>query len=182
MHGLLSPAPRKNVEQIAEQVAPEELQQLHHFVSTSPWKVRPVQGVLWERAREIVGGEGAVLSIDDTSIVKQGKHSVGVARQYCGELGKQANCQVLVSLTMDRGGVPVPVALRLFLPKSRAEDPVGCEAAGIPEAERRCLPRQGPPPSPSLPEIRRRILQILVRECMPRCPTCGRATAPRQRA
>lgn len=141
LHGLLSPAPRKNVEQIAEYVAPAELQQLHHFVSASPWKVRPVQGVLWERAQEIVGGEGAVLSIDDTSLVKQGKHSVGVARQYCGELGKRANCQVLVSLTLDRGGVPVPVSLRLFLPKSWAEDPERCEAAGIPEAERRHRPK-----------------------------------------
>jgi SRSO17 transposase len=79
------------VEQMAEQVAPNELQQLHHFVSASPWKTRPVQRVLLEQAQEIVGGPGAVLIIDDTAIVKQGKHSVGVARQSCGELGKRAN-------------------------------------------------------------------------------------------
>jgi SRSO17 transposase len=141
LHGLLSPAPRKNVEQIAACVAPEELQQLHHFVSASPWKVRPVQRVLYQRAQEIVGGAGAVLSIDDTSLVKQGKHSVGVARQYCGELGKRANCQVLVSLTLDRGGVPVPIALKLFLPESWAKDPERCKAAGIPEPERRHRPK-----------------------------------------
>jgi SRSO17 transposase len=136
LHGLLSPASRKNVEQIAEQVAPSALQQLHHFVSTSPWKIRPVQRVLLERAQEIVGGAGAALIIDDTGIVKQGKHSVGVARQYCGELGKRGNCQVLVSLTLARGEVPVPLSLKLFLPESWSADPERCEAAGIPEAER----------------------------------------------
>jgi SRSO17 transposase len=141
LQGLLSPAERKNVEQMAACVAPEELQQLHHFVSASPWTVRPVQEVLYRRAQEIVGGSGAVLSIDDTSVVKQGKHSVGVARQYCGELGKRANCQVLVSLTLDRGGVPVPIALRLFLPESWAKDPERCEGAGIPEPERRHRPK-----------------------------------------
>lgn len=141
LHGLLSPIPRKNVEQIAACVAPEELQQLHHFVSASPWKIRPVQSVLYQRAQEIVGGDGAVLSIDDTSLVKQGKHSVGVTRQYCGELGKRANCQVLVSVTLERGGVPVPLALRLFLPESWAKDPERCEAAGIPERERRHRPK-----------------------------------------
>jgi SRSO17 transposase len=128
-------------EQIAACVAPEELQQLHHFVSASPWKVRPVQEVLYQRAQEILGGAGAVLSIDDTSLVKQGKHSVGVARQYCGELGKRANCQVLVSLTLERGGVPVPIALRLFLPESWAQDPERCVAAGIPESERQHRPK-----------------------------------------
>ncbi len=141
LHGLLSAAPRKNVEQIAEQVAPAQLQQLHHFVSTSPWKVRPVQRVLWERAQEIVGGPGAVLILDDTSLVKQGKHSVGVARQYCGEVGKRANCQVLVSLTLARGEVPIPISLRLFLPKSWSTAPERCDAAGVPEAAREHRPK-----------------------------------------
>ncbi|HEV2123586.1 MAG TPA: IS701 family transposase [Chloroflexota bacterium] len=117
-------------------MAPDELQQLHHFVSTSPWKTRPVQRVLLDRAEEIVGGPGAVLIIDDTAIVKQGKHSVGVARQYCGELGKRANCQALVSLTLARGEVPVSVALELFLPKSWAADSERCTAAGVPEPQR----------------------------------------------
>lgn len=141
LHGLLSAAPRKNVEQIAEHVAPAELQQLHHFVSTSPWKIRPVQRVLCDRAQEIVGGSGTVLIIDDTSLVKQGKCSVGVARQYCGELGKRANCQVLVSLTLARGEVPVPISLRLFLPKSWSTDLARCDAVGVPEAAREHRPK-----------------------------------------
>ena len=141
LHGLLSPAPRKNVEQMAEQVAPEQLQQLYHFVSTSPWKTRPVQRVLLEQAQEIAGGPGAVLIIDDTAIVKQGKHSAGVTRQYCGELGKRANCQVLISLTLAWGELPVPIALRLFLPKSWATDSPRCEAAGVPEPQRTHRPK-----------------------------------------
>jgi SRSO17 transposase len=141
LHGLLGPAERKNVERIAEQVAPDELQQLHHFVSTSPWKFRSVQRVLFERAQEIVGGAGAALIIDDTGLVKQGKHSVGVARQYCGELGKRANSQALVSLTLSRGEVPVPISLKLFLPEAWAEDEARCEAAGIPKEERAHRPK-----------------------------------------
>lgn len=64
-----------------------------------------------------MGGAGAALIVDDTGLVKQGKHSLGVARQYCGELGKRANSQALVSLELSRGAVPVPIALKLFLPE-----------------------------------------------------------------
>ena len=77
--------------------------------------------------------------IDDTALPKQGKHSVGVARQYCGCLGKRANCQVLVSLTLARGEVPVPVGLRLFLPDEWTADPERCARAGVPEEHRRPL-------------------------------------------
>jgi SRSO17 transposase len=82
-----------------------------------------------------VGGGEAVLLIDDTALVKQGTHSVGVARQYCGELGKRANCQSLVTLTLARGEVPVPIWMRLFLPESWAEDAERCQRAGIPEEQ-----------------------------------------------
>ena len=78
-----------------------------------------------------------MLAIDDAALPKQGKHSVGVARQYCGCLGKRANCQVLVSLTLARGEVPVPVGLRLFLPEAWAADPDRCARAGVPEEHRR---------------------------------------------
>ncbi len=71
------------------------------------------------------GGPEAVLVVDDTALVKQGRHSVGVQRQYCGQLGKRANCQALVSLTLARVEVPVPVALRLFLPDGWSADPSG---------------------------------------------------------
>ena len=80
-----------------------------------------------------------MLVVDDTALPKQGELSVGVARQYCGALGKRANCQVLVSLTLARGEVPVPVGLRLFLPEAWAADPDRCARAGVPEEHRRAL-------------------------------------------
>jgi len=75
-----------------------------------------------------------VLVIDDTALPKHGRHSVGVARQYCGALGKRANCQALVSVTLARGEVPVPVALRLYLPEEWAADAARCRRAGVPGA------------------------------------------------
>jgi SRSO17 transposase len=89
--------------------------------------------VLAAKADELVGGPDAVLVIDDTALPKQGKHSVGVARQYCGQLGKRANCQVLVSLTLARDEVPAPVALRLYLPESWCRDAARRRRAGVAE-------------------------------------------------
>jgi SRSO17 transposase len=83
-----------------------------------------------------VGGGKASLVIDDTALPKKGTRSVGVARQYCGQLGKKAHCQSLVSLTLAQGEVPVPVGLRLFLPEEWAADPARCVRAGVPEAMR----------------------------------------------
>ena len=82
----------------------------------------------------MVGGKDAVLIVDDTALPKQGKHSVGVKRQHCGVLGKQANCQVLVSLTLAQKEVPVPIALRLYLPKDWAQDEVRRAEAKVPES------------------------------------------------
>src|SRR3712207_8045408 len=76
--------------------------QLHHFVASPAWDDGPLWRVLAERADRLVGGPGAVLVVDDTALPKKGALSVGVARQYCGALGKQANCQALVSLTLAR--------------------------------------------------------------------------------
>ncbi len=84
-----------------------------------------------------MGGPDAVLVVDDTALVKQGRHSVGVQRQYCGQLGKRANCQALVSLILARGEVPVPVpvpvGLRLFLPDTWVKDADRRRAAGVPD-------------------------------------------------
>lgn len=82
----------------------------------------------------MVGGPEAARVIDDTALPKQGALSVGVARQYCGQLGKKANGQSLVSLTLARDEVPIPVALRLFLPDEWTGDPERCARAGVPEA------------------------------------------------
>jgi SRSO17 transposase len=134
LKGLLLPGERKSVEPMAARVAPGEVQQLHHFVAASPWAAAPVEAELVRAADRLVGGPGAVLVVDDTALVKQGAHSVGVQRQYCGELGKKANCQALVSLTLARGEVPVCVGLRLFLPELWAGDPERRRRAGVPEA------------------------------------------------
>ena len=134
LKGLILPGERKSVEPMAARVAPGDLQQLHHFVSTSPWATAPLEDELVHAADRLVGGPEAVLVIDDTALVKQGRHSVGVKRQYCGQLGKKANCQSLVSLTLARAEVPVGVGLRLFLPEDWGADAARRAAAGVPEA------------------------------------------------
>src|SRR3954453_12296494 len=132
--GLILPGERKSVEPMAARVAPGDLQQLHHFVSTSPWATAPLEDELVKVADRLVGGPDAALVVDDTALVKQGRHSVGGKRQYCGQLGKKANCQSLVSLTLARAEVPVGVGLRLFLPEDWCADAARRAAAGVPEA------------------------------------------------
>ncbi|ABM40151.1 putative transposase (plasmid) [Polaromonas naphthalenivorans CJ2] len=134
LQGLLGAGARKSVEPMAERVCPGQTQQLHHFVSTSPWSTAPLEQVLRKTADALVGGKDAALIVDDTALPKQGKHSVGVKRQHCGVLGKQANCQVLVSLTLARKEVPVPIALRLYLPEDWAQDQTRRAAAKVPES------------------------------------------------
>jgi SRSO17 transposase len=112
LKGLILPGERKSIEPMASRVAPADTQQLHHFVSTSPWPTAPLEEELVRAADRLVGGPDALLVVDDTALVKQGRHSVGVKRQYCGQLGKRANCQALVSLTLARAEVPVCVGLR----------------------------------------------------------------------
>ncbi len=119
---------------MAARVAPADPQQLHHFVSTSPWPTAPLEDELVKVADRLVGGADAVLVVDDTALVKQGRHSVGVKRQYCGELGKRGNCQALVLLTLARAEVPVGVGLRLFLPEDWCDDAERRAARGVPEA------------------------------------------------
>jgi SRSO17 transposase len=133
LKGLILPGERKSIEPMAARVAPGDTQQLHHFVSTSPWAAAPLEDELVKTADRLVGGPDAVLVIDDTALVKQGKHSVGVKRQYCGQLGKRANCQALVSLTLARAEVPVCVGLRLFLPEDWCADDERRARAGVPE-------------------------------------------------
>src|ERR687894_1304843 len=134
LQGLLLPGERKSIEPLAARVAPADTQQLHHFVSTSPWPTAPLEEELVRAADRLVGGPDALLVVDDTALVKQGRHSVGVKRQYCGQLGKKANCQALVSLTLARAEVPVCVGLRLFLPKDWCADAGRRAAVGVPEA------------------------------------------------
>src|SRR5712671_2092339 len=130
--GLIGPGDRKSVQPMAERLAPGDYDQLHHFVAAGVWDAAPLETELLIQADRLVGGSDAVLVIDDTALPKKGKHSVGVASQYASALGKNANCQTLVSLTLARGEVPVMVALRLLLPESWTSDLSRLKRAGVP--------------------------------------------------
>src|SRR4051794_27427713 len=134
--GLIGPGDRKSVAPMAERLAPGDYDQLHHFVAAGVWDAAALETELLIQADKLVGGSDAVLVIDDTAMPKKGKYSVGVAAQYASALGKTANCQTLVSLTLARGEVPVTVALRLFLPESWTSDRVRLERAGVPAKHR----------------------------------------------
>ena len=120
--GLIGPGDHKSIQPMAKRLALGECDQLHHYIAAGVWDVAPVETELLVQADMLVGGDDAVLVIDDTAISKKGTHSVGVAAQYASALGKIANCQTMVSLTLARGEVPVMLALRLFLPESSTSD------------------------------------------------------------
>jgi SRSO17 transposase len=137
--GLLLPGERKSVEPMAARIAPERVQakhqSLHHVVAKAEWDDAAVLGAVRERVLPAIERHGPVRYwiVDDTSFPKQGRHSVGVARQYCGQLGKQDNCQVAVSLSVANDRASLPVAYRLYLPDAWAEDPERRAKAGVPE-------------------------------------------------
>src|SRR6204780_4648315 len=130
--GLIGPGDRKSVQPMAERLAAGNYDQLHHFIADAVWDAIPLESELLNQADRLVGGKDAVLVIDDTAMPKKGERSVGVAAQYASALGKTANCQTLVSLTLARGEVPVMVALRLFLPDSWVNDRRRLMRAGVP--------------------------------------------------
>jgi len=136
--GLMLPLSRKSVEPMAARVDPLHAsarhQALHHFVAKSEWSDTAVMA----RVRDWVMpsldlDSGCYWIIDNTGFPKKGKHSVGVARQYCGQLGKQDNCQVAVSLSLASAQGSIPMAYQLYLPKDWAADPVRRKSAGVPE-------------------------------------------------
>ena len=131
--GLIGPGDRKSIQPMAERFAPGGYDQLHHFVSAGVWDAAPLETELIVQADRLVGGGGAVLVIDDTAMPKKGKHSVGVAHQYCGQLGKQENCRVSVSLSVSTWSSSLPIAYRLYLPKEWAEDAERREKVEVPE-------------------------------------------------
>ena len=135
LRGLLGPSERKSLQPMAASLGLSGHDQSQHFVASPAWDDGPLWRVLAEQADRVVGGSKAALVIDDTALPKKGTLSVGVARQYCGQLGKRANCQALVSLTLAGREVPVPVGLRLFLPAEWTADPERCAAAGVPDDE-----------------------------------------------
>jgi SRSO17 transposase len=131
--GLIGPGERKSLQPMATRVAPADYDQLHHFVAVGPWDEAPLEAELLAQANRLIGGPHAILIIDDTALPKKGTHSVGVASQYAGVLGKKANCQSLVSLTLAKDEVPIPIILRLFLPDTWITDPERLQRAGVPE-------------------------------------------------
>lgn len=138
--GLMMPVARKSVEPLAAVTAPARVsakhQSLLHFVGQAPWSDEALMGRVrdWTLPRMIDrGGPITAWIIDDTGFPKKGKHSVGVARQYCGQLGKQDNCQVAVSLSIANEGASLPVAWRLYVPEIWLEDPERRRKAKIPD-------------------------------------------------
>jgi SRSO17 transposase len=139
MKGLMLPGERKSVEPMAARVQPQNVrsahQSMHHLVAEAPWSDEAMlsavaQAVLAKLVRDDAPVHWVV---DDTGFPKKGTHSVGVARQYCGQTGKQDNCRVAVSLSLATAEGSLPVGYRLYLPKEWTEDPQRCRKAGVPE-------------------------------------------------
>ena len=135
--GLIGLSERKSVQPMAARAGGISYDRLHHFIAAGIWDEAPLERALVAEGDRLVGGPDAVLVIDDTAMPKKGEHSVGVAPQYATTLGKNANCQTLVSLTPARGEVPVAVGLRLFLPEAWTGDPDRMAQAGVPDDLRR---------------------------------------------
>src|SRR5215212_2290876 len=137
--GLLMPAARKSVEPIAAVTAPARVaaqhQSLLHFVGQAPWSDATVLTKVRDLVLPAIERAGPIEAwiIDDTGFPKKGRHSVGVARQYCGQLGKQDNCQIAVSLSLANHAASLPIAWRLYLPLEWMADTERRAAAGIPE-------------------------------------------------
>src|SRR5215210_7952049 len=136
--GLLMPAGRKSVEPIAAVTAPARVaaqhQSLLHFVGQAPWSDAAVLTRVRDLVLPVIEGTGPIEAwiIDDTGFPKKGRPSVGVARQYCGQLGKPDNCQVAVTLSLANRTASLPVAYRLYLPQEWADDPLRRQTAGVP--------------------------------------------------
>ena len=138
--GLLLECERKSVEPIAAATAPHATsarhQSLLHFLAKGEWSDEKVLGKVRELVLPQIERHGPIEAwiIDDTSFPKCGSHSVGVSHQYCGQLGKQSNCQVAVSLSVANHAASLPVAYRLYLPESWSSDKERRKKAGVPEA------------------------------------------------
>ena len=136
--GLMLPGERKSVEPMAARTAPARTaaqhQSLLHFVGVATWSDEKVLAKVREMVLPAIEKDGPIEAwiIDDTSFPKQGKHSVGVHHQYCGQLGKQANCQVTVSLSIANHTASLPVAYRLYLPEDWTKDRARRKQAGVP--------------------------------------------------
>ena len=136
--GLLLPGERKSVEPMAARLGPDNVRQthqsLHHVVAHAPWSDEDIREAVRQYALPAMQKQGPIEAwiVDDTGLVKKGTHSVGVTRQYCGQVGKQENCRVAVSLSVSTREVSLPIAWRLYLPEVWAHDKKRRKATGIP--------------------------------------------------
>lgn len=130
--GLIGPGDRKSIQPMAARDGDVSYDRLHYFIASGVWDEAPLEAALLAEADRQVGSEKAWLIIDDTALPKKGRHSVGVSPQYASALGKNANCQTLVSVTLASGEVPIMVGLRLFLPESWTGDVARLERTGVP--------------------------------------------------
>ncbi len=137
--GLLLPGERKSVEPMAARLAPANVrrmhQSLHHVVADAPWSDEAVLDAALDYVLPAMLKHGPVIAwvVDDTGFPKKGRHSVGVTRQYCGQVGKQENCRVAVSLSVSTAASSMPVAFDLYLPETWAKDTEGRQRTGVPE-------------------------------------------------
>jgi SRSO17 transposase len=137
--GLLLAGERKSVEPLAARLAPDNVrrmhQSLHHLVADAPWNDDAMLAEVRRQVLPSMQKHGPVVAwiVDDTGYPKQGKHSVGVARQYCGQIGKHDNCQAAVSLSVSTWSSSLPITWRLYLPEVWCEDAKRCREAGVPE-------------------------------------------------
>jgi SRSO17 transposase len=140
--GLLLPGERKSIEPIAARLDPGHVQakhqSLHHVVAQAEWDDAALLAAVRAQVLPALERHGPVAYwiVDDSGFPKQGTHSVGVARQYCGQLGKQDNCQVAVSLSVANDHASLPIAYQLFLPEVWADDPARRAKAGVPDTIR----------------------------------------------
>ena len=139
LKGLMLPGGRKSVEPMAARVRPQDVpsthQSMHHLVSTSAWSDEALLAMVAEQVLPVLtrgGSEPCFWIIDDTGFPKKGTHSVGVARQYCGQTGKTDNCRVAVSLSLATDSNSLPLADQLYLPTEWTDDPLRCVEAGVP--------------------------------------------------
>lgn len=137
--GLLLPGERKSIEPMAARLNPGQVQatrqSLHHLVAKAPWSNPALLDHVRQQVLPAMQKQGPVVAwvVDDTGFPKKGRHSVGVTRQYCGQVGKQENCRIAVSLSVATWDSSLPIAYRLYLPKEWTEDAARRKKAEVPK-------------------------------------------------
>jgi SRSO17 transposase len=137
--GLMLPGKRKSIEPMAARVQPDNVrsahQSMHHLVADAPWSDEAMLSAVARAVLPKLVRDDAPVHwiVDDTGFPKKGQHSVGVARQYCGQTGKQDHCRVAVSLSIATAQGSIPVGYRLYLPRAWSDDPARCRKVGVPD-------------------------------------------------